>query len=95
MKSPYGLPCIETCLSCTLRSDDFFCALSEESLKAFNQRKHAAVFSGKARSFLWKGRPRVESSCSAKGWRSSPPPRVREKPSSCGSQSREKSSVYI
>ena len=51
----YGLPCIETCLSCTLRSDDFFCALSEESLKAFNQIKHAAVFSGKVRSFLWKG----------------------------------------
>ena len=44
MKSPYGLPCVESCSSCKLRSDDFFCALSEDSLKAFNQITHAAVF---------------------------------------------------
>ena len=44
MNSPYGLPCVESCSSCTLRSDDFFCSLSEESLKVFNQITHAAVF---------------------------------------------------
>ncbi len=44
MNSPYGLPCIESCSSCKLRSDDFFCALSEDSRKAFNLIKHAAVF---------------------------------------------------
>ena len=58
MKSPYGLPCIETCLSCTLRSDDFFCALSEESLKAFNQIKHAAVFPEGAVIFVEGQTPR-------------------------------------
>ena|SRR5579864_1763274 len=47
MKSPYGLPCIESCLSCKLRTDDFFCALSQESLEAFNQIKHGAVFPAK------------------------------------------------
>jgi CRP/FNR family cyclic AMP-dependent transcriptional regulator len=44
MNSPYGLPCVESCSSCKLRSDDFFCTLSEESLKAFNQITHPTVF---------------------------------------------------
>ena len=39
--SPYGLPA--DCHDCHLRSADFFCALSQESLAAFNQIKHAAV----------------------------------------------------
>ena len=42
MNSPYGLPA--DCLDCHLRSDDFFCALSPESLGAFNQMKRVAVF---------------------------------------------------
>jgi CRP/FNR family transcriptional regulator, cyclic AMP receptor protein len=41
MNSPYGLPA--ECLDCHLRSDDFFCALSQESLEAFNQIKRATV----------------------------------------------------
>jgi len=41
MNSPYGLPA--ECLTCHLRSDNFFCALSPESLAAFNQIKHAVV----------------------------------------------------
>src|SRR5271167_4329293 len=44
MNSPYGLPCVENCLTCHLRSNDFFCALAPESLEAFNRIKHAAVF---------------------------------------------------
>lgn len=44
MKSPYGLPCIESCLSCKLRTDHFVCALSQKSLETFNQIKHGAVF---------------------------------------------------
>jgi CRP/FNR family transcriptional regulator, cyclic AMP receptor protein len=42
MNSPYGLPA--ECLACHRRSENFFCALSEESLAAFNPIKHAAVF---------------------------------------------------
>src|SRR5271157_6046032 len=41
MNSPYGLPA--DCLDCHLRSDDFFCALSQESLADFNQIKRATV----------------------------------------------------
>lgn len=41
MNSPYGLPA--ECLTCPVRSDNFFCALSKESLEVFNQIKHATV----------------------------------------------------
>jgi len=44
MNPPYGVPRVESCLSCKLHSGDFFCALSQESLEAFNQIKHAIVF---------------------------------------------------
>ena len=39
-----GLHCVESCLDCHLRSRNFFCNLSQESIAAFNQVKHAAVF---------------------------------------------------
>src|SRR5579872_487433 len=52
MNSPYGLPCVENCLTCHLRSENFFCALSKESLAAFNQIKHPAVFHEGAVVFL-------------------------------------------
>ena len=52
MNSPYGLPCVESCLTCHLRSDSFFCALSRESLAAFNQIKHATLFPEGAVIFL-------------------------------------------
>jgi CRP/FNR family transcriptional regulator, cyclic AMP receptor protein len=42
MNSPYGLP-VE-CHSCHLHPDSFFCALSRESMEAFDQIKHATVF---------------------------------------------------
>jgi CRP/FNR family transcriptional regulator len=42
MNSPYGLP--SECVGCDPRSNSFFCALSQESLKAFNQIKRGAVF---------------------------------------------------
>jgi CRP/FNR family transcriptional regulator, cyclic AMP receptor protein len=58
MKSPYGLPCIESCSSCKVRFDDFFCAFSEDSLKVFNQIKHAAVFPQGAVIFVEGQAPR-------------------------------------
>ncbi len=39
-----GLNCVESCLTCHLRSRNFFCDLSGESIAAFNRIKHAAVF---------------------------------------------------
>jgi CRP/FNR family transcriptional regulator len=42
MNSPYGLSA--ECLTCHLGSGNFCCALSQESLEAFKQIKHATVF---------------------------------------------------
>ena len=56
MNSPYGLPA--ECLTCHLRSDSFFCALSQESLKAFNQIKRGAVFPEGAVIFIEGQAPR-------------------------------------
>jgi CRP/FNR family transcriptional regulator, cyclic AMP receptor protein len=56
MNSPYGLPA--ECLSCHLRSDNYFCALSQKSLEAFNQIKHAAVFPERAVIFIEGQTPR-------------------------------------
>ena len=39
-----GMRCVESCLTCRLRSRSFFCDLSRDSIEAFNQIKHAAVF---------------------------------------------------
>src|SRR5581483_503956 len=88
MNSPYGLP--TECLNCRLRSDSFFCSLSQESLKAFNQIKHSTV-SQKLRRFLSKDKRRAESFCFAKGRPSFPPAPRMAKPSSCESPSRETS----
>jgi len=56
MKSP--LPCVEDCLTCHLRSENFFCALPKECLEAFNQIKHAAVYPEHAMIFLEGQAPR-------------------------------------
>ena len=58
MNSPYGLPCVENCLTCHLRSENFFCALPKESQEAFNQMKHAAVYPVHAVIFLEGQTPR-------------------------------------
>ncbi len=42
MNSPYGI-CAE-CAACHSQPDNFFCALSTKSRKAFDQVKHASVF---------------------------------------------------
>ena len=50
MNSPYGLPA--ACHTCHLRREGFFCALSPESLEAFKQVKHSAVFPENAVLFV-------------------------------------------
>jgi len=39
-----GLSCVESCVTCHLRSRSFFCDLSPDSIAAFDKIKHAAVF---------------------------------------------------
>lgn len=42
--APYGLPIIDNCVGCKLRKDNFFCALSEASIAAIDEAKHASCF---------------------------------------------------
>jgi CRP/FNR family cyclic AMP-dependent transcriptional regulator len=42
--STSGLNCVESCITCHLRSRSFFCDLSPRTLQAFDKIKHAAVF---------------------------------------------------
>ena len=42
--STSGLNCVESCLSCHLRTRGFFCHLSHDTIADFNKIKHAAVF---------------------------------------------------
>jgi CRP/FNR family transcriptional regulator, cyclic AMP receptor protein len=58
MNSPYDLPCVENCLTCHLRSENFFCSLSLESLEGFNRIKHATVFPEGAIIFVEGQSPR-------------------------------------
>ncbi len=39
-----GMNCVESCLTCRLRSGNFFCGLAQNSIEDFNKIKHAAVF---------------------------------------------------
>jgi len=58
MNSPYGLSCVENCLTCHLRSENFFCALSRESLEAFNQIKYVTALPAHAVIFMEGQTPR-------------------------------------
>jgi len=42
--SPYGLPIIDDCATCTLGCDSFFCALSSESRRDLDEIKHATSY---------------------------------------------------
>jgi CRP/FNR family transcriptional regulator, cyclic AMP receptor protein len=56
MNSPYGLP--PECLSCHLRPNNFFCALSQESVEALSHIKYSAVFPDRALIFIEGQTPR-------------------------------------
>jgi CRP/FNR family transcriptional regulator len=43
MGSPYGLPIIENCLICNLRSERFFCDLPRTALAAFEKIKYSSA----------------------------------------------------
>jgi CRP/FNR family transcriptional regulator len=50
--TPYGLPIVDTCTSCDLRSSDFFCGLSEAALKALQKIKHTTTYPAGAIIFM-------------------------------------------
>jgi CRP/FNR family cyclic AMP-dependent transcriptional regulator len=58
VNSPHELPWVDNCLTCYLRSENFFYALPQKSLEAFNQKKHATVYPGHAVIFVEGQLPR-------------------------------------
>jgi CRP/FNR family transcriptional regulator len=50
--SPYGLPIVDHCANCTLRSDNFFCSLSPESRRDLDAIKHTSSYPEGATVFV-------------------------------------------
>lgn len=42
--SPYGLPIVDSCMSCKLRNENFFCSLSPESVEILDEMTHSNCF---------------------------------------------------
>ncbi|HLX75071.1 MAG TPA: Crp/Fnr family transcriptional regulator [Terriglobales bacterium] len=58
MGSPYGLPIIENCLICNLRSERFFCDLPRTALVAFEKIKYSSAVPAGAVLFVEGQAPR-------------------------------------
>ena len=52
MKTPYGLEIIDSCLSCKLRKEQWFCHLSAESLRLLGEASHLSIYPGSALLFV-------------------------------------------
>lgn len=52
MKTPYGLEIIDSCVSCRLRKDKWFCGLSPEVLKQFSASSRLGTYPGGAVLFV-------------------------------------------
>jgi CRP/FNR family transcriptional regulator, cyclic AMP receptor protein len=52
MNTPYGLEIIESCLTCKLRQDDWFCGLSHEGIKSLAEASHLTTYPGGALLFV-------------------------------------------
>jgi len=58
MNTPYGLEIIESCLSCKLRRDKWFCGFSAGALNAFSSGSHLTTYPGGALLFVEGQTPR-------------------------------------
>jgi len=52
MNTPYGLNIIDSCVTCTLRKNQWFCGLSPEALKLLGDVSHPAIYPGGALLFV-------------------------------------------
>ena len=52
MNTPYGLEIIESCQTCKLRRDKWFCSLSSEALRSFAAASHLCTYPGGAVLFV-------------------------------------------
>ena len=58
MNTPYGLEIIESCLTCKLRKDKWFCCFSPPVLKSFSTASHLSTYPGGAVLFVEGQMPR-------------------------------------
>jgi len=58
MNTPYGLEIIESCVSCKLRKDKWFCGFSSDTLKSFSAGSHLTTYPGGALLFVEGQTPR-------------------------------------
>jgi CRP/FNR family transcriptional regulator, cyclic AMP receptor protein len=58
MNTPYGLEIVDSCLTCKLRQDGWFCSLSPEVLKVFSAASHLSTYPGGAVLFVEGQMPR-------------------------------------
>ena len=58
MNTPYGLEIVESCLTCKLRKDHWFCGLSNEVLKLLSSASHLSTYPGGAILFVEGQTPR-------------------------------------
>jgi CRP/FNR family transcriptional regulator len=58
MNTPYGLEIIESCLTCKLRKDKWFCCFSAPVLKSFSSASHLSTYPGGAVLFVEGQMPR-------------------------------------
>lgn len=58
MNTPYGLEIVESCLTCKLRKNKWFCGLSPETLKLFSAASRPATYPGGALLFVEGQTPR-------------------------------------
>jgi CRP/FNR family transcriptional regulator, cyclic AMP receptor protein len=58
MRGPYGFEVSETCQTCKMKGNDFFCELSADAMADFNKVKSPATYPAGAVLFLEKQDPR-------------------------------------
>jgi CRP/FNR family transcriptional regulator, cyclic AMP receptor protein len=58
MNTPYGLEIVDSCLTCKLRKDKWFCGLSPDVLRAFSAATHPSTYPGGALLFVEGQMPR-------------------------------------
>jgi len=58
MNTPYGLEIVESCLTCKLRRDHWFCGLSTDVLKLLSSASHLSTYPGGAVLFVEGQTPR-------------------------------------
>lgn len=67
MNTPYGMEIVDSCLTCKLRKNQWFCGLSPEGLKSIGEASHITMYPGGALLFVEGQAPRgVYVLCSGK-----------------------------